>query len=368
MASNFNFEEQKEQSAIKTEIVTKYFNAWAKILSVRFPKIAYIDLFAGPGVYEDGTKSTPVIITENVLNNPSFISKTQLYFNEMNTEHYNKLKNTITGLEGIDKLTHQPVFHNNEIDYDTPKSFMKTKIPAFCFLDPAGYKGLSLDLIYSFGKDSGTDVIFFFNYNDINRGITNPKVTSEMIHLFGSLRYKSLLSKIENQHGQNRESIVVNEMAEAVKDIGINYVLPFRFKFAGRDRTSHYLIFASKSLTGFSIMKDIMYKIGEKDYHGIGQFEFIPSCDKNNYEQLTIVDLFNTPFNDFKKTLCLKYKGSHIKVKDLINNDSPNTKFVKAQYKEALKQLETEGKIYCVPPKEKRKKNTLADDVCIIFQ
>ncbi len=56
MSSNFNFEEQKEQSAIKTEIVTKYFNAWATILVKHFQKIAYVDLFAGPGIYEDGSK------------------------------------------------------------------------------------------------------------------------------------------------------------------------------------------------------------------------------------------------------------------------------------------------------------------------
>ena len=266
MGSNFNFEEQREQSVIKTEIVTKYFNAWANILSKRHYKIAYIDLFAGPGVYDDGSKSTPIIITENIIANPRFARKTVLYFNEKEPEYYYRLTKNINGINGISTLCYNPIFHNCEIDYGTPKKFMSPKIPSFCFFDPAGYKGLSLDLIYSFGKDSGTDIIFFFNYNDINRAITNPKVQSDMIHLFGKRHYTLLLENIRNQSGQNRESIIVNEMSEAIRDVGIQYVLPFRFKFSGKERTSHYLIFASKNRIGFSIMKDIMYNIGRNGF------------------------------------------------------------------------------------------------------
>ncbi|MCI8627741.1 MAG: three-Cys-motif partner protein TcmP [Lachnospiraceae bacterium] len=364
MSSNFNFEEQKEQSAIKTEIVTKYFNAWATILVKHFQKIAYVDLFAGPGIYEDGNKSTPIIITEKVIKNSEFAKKTLLYFNEMNPEYYQRLVTSVSQLDGINSLTFSPIFHKKEVTYETPKEFSNAKIPCFCFLDPSGYKGLSLNLISAFGKDSGTDVIFFFNYNDINRAITNSKVLSEMLELFGEKHYKLLLKKIQNQHGQNRESIVVNEMAEAIRDIGIPHLLPFRFKFAGQERTSHYLIFASKNKTAFSIMKDIMYSIGEKDFNNIGKFEFIPSCDKEHFQQLSIIDLFTTTFEDFKRYLCEQYHGKSMSVKNLIEQDITNTKFVRSQYKDALKQLEAEGKIYC----NSHKKNSMGDNVFVIFQ
>jgi hypothetical protein len=65
MSDNF-FTEQKEQSLIKARIVEKYFWVWANVviptakqISPKNPRIAYIDLFAGPGRYEDGSKSTP---------------------------------------------------------------------------------------------------------------------------------------------------------------------------------------------------------------------------------------------------------------------------------------------------------------------
>ena len=63
MTDNSFFEEQKEQSSIKSTIIAKYFYIWAKIIisaQKRFPhhsqKIAYIDLFAGPGRYKDRTQ------------------------------------------------------------------------------------------------------------------------------------------------------------------------------------------------------------------------------------------------------------------------------------------------------------------------
>jgi len=48
------FTESSEQSRVKTAIVSKYFWAWAKVVmpsAKRYAdnKIAYIDLFAGPG-------------------------------------------------------------------------------------------------------------------------------------------------------------------------------------------------------------------------------------------------------------------------------------------------------------------------------
>ena len=61
------FEESKEQSRIKSEIVKKYFSSWAKIIANNADKIVYIDLFAGQGVYDDGTKSTPILVLENAL-------------------------------------------------------------------------------------------------------------------------------------------------------------------------------------------------------------------------------------------------------------------------------------------------------------
>lgn len=366
MATHFDFTEQREQSSIKTEIVTKYFAAWSMVLGSRFEKIGYIDLYAGPGVYDDGTESTPIIILKKIIDSPKLRDKFVVYLNDKNLDNYEKLCQNISSLEGISSLAYKPVIKNDEVNYHTPEKFAFSKIPCFIFLDPAGYNGLSLELIKVFGQDYGSDIIFFFNYNDINRALSNPLVEKNMKQLFGEEHYISLVKKIEGVSGQERESIIVNEMSEAIRDIGIEYVLPFRFKAEGKNRTSHYIIFASKKVIGFNIMKGIMYNIGEKDFNGIGQFEFVPSCDKKGM-QLSIIDLFSTPFEDFKIELCKRYKGKIISMQALYNQDSPRTRFVSKQYKDALIELEQAGVISCDKPYAKRRPGTLSDSTIIKF-
>lgn len=64
------FSEQREQSKIKTTILTKYFDDCTKIIGPRFRngRIAYIDLFSGPGKFEDDSLSTPLLILEKCIN------------------------------------------------------------------------------------------------------------------------------------------------------------------------------------------------------------------------------------------------------------------------------------------------------------
>jgi three-Cys-motif partner protein len=57
-------------------------------------------------------------------------------------------------------------------------------IPTLFFVDPWGYKGLTLQLINSVLKNWGCDAIIFFNYNRINRGLSNPAVQAHMNALF----------------------------------------------------------------------------------------------------------------------------------------------------------------------------------------
>ncbi len=355
MASNFNFDAQREQSAVKTEIVTKYFSAWVKVLKNKNNKLGYIDLFSGPGVYKDGAKSTPIIILENILSDNYMRDHIVTWFNEKDRDLYNELVENIKNIRDIEKLKYKPIIKNDAVDYDTPKWFAKRElIPCFSFIDPAGYMGLSLNLLKALGKDYGSDIIFFFNFNDINRGITNDKVTSHMEQVFGKSSYSALLKKIKRSPG-DRETIIINEMAVALKREGMKFVLPFRFKLEGKNRTSHYLIFASKKFLGYKIMKEIMHKAGEKDYEGVGKFEFIPSCDKEKGIQLSIIDLFNSSLDELKEHLLNMYRGKSGTLERLYEVDAGDNRFLIRHYKKIILELEEEERVLCIPPRNERR-------------
>ncbi|MET4825158.1 three-Cys-motif partner protein [Bradyrhizobium ottawaense] len=73
------FDERSDQSEVKARIVQKYFYVWAKVIipsaKLRDKKIAYIDLYAGPGRYKDGAASTPLMILEQAIKEPDLRDK-----------------------------------------------------------------------------------------------------------------------------------------------------------------------------------------------------------------------------------------------------------------------------------------------------
>ena len=83
------FEETREQSRAKAEIVSKYFWAWAKVIIPTARnhdnKIAYIDLFAGPGRYKDGTDSTPLLVLGKALQDKDMRNMLVTIFNDADT-------------------------------------------------------------------------------------------------------------------------------------------------------------------------------------------------------------------------------------------------------------------------------------------
>ena len=178
------FDEQAEQSQVKAAIVTKYFWSWAKIITGYLKKagkkdtrIAYIDLFAGPGRYEDGTRSTPLLILEQAIAETAFRDNLVTWFNDKDSKNTRSLAKAIDELPGVETLKHKPQVFSNEVGDKIVKMFEELNlIPTLFFVDPWGYKGLSLRLINSVLKDWACECIFFFNYNRINMGLPNDAV------------------------------------------------------------------------------------------------------------------------------------------------------------------------------------------------
>jgi three-Cys-motif partner protein len=157
----------------------------------------YIDLFAGPGRYKDGTASTPLRVLSQAIEHPDMRNMLVTMFNDVDPEHVNSLEKAINALPGIEKLKYKPDIDNKEVGSEIVQEFEKMKlVPTLFFVDPWGYKGLSLRLVNSVLKDWGCDCIFFFNYNRISMGLANEKVEEHMNALFGKERADKLRAKI----------------------------------------------------------------------------------------------------------------------------------------------------------------------------
>jgi len=364
------FEEQAEQSQIKAEIVTKYFLVWAKIIIAsqrkykRENRVAYIDRFAGPGRYRDGSLSTPIMIIENAIKDPDLCERLIAVFNDKDENNSNSLKQAIGSLPGIAKLRHQPQVYTGEVGEEVVHSFATRKlVPSFLFVDPFGYKGLSLKLVNSVLKDWGCDCVFFFNYNRISMGLTNSVVQSHMEALFGETRAARLRQRFETDYVRpaDRENFIIEEMTDALREMGGEYVIPFRFRNAAGTRTTHHLFFVSKHFLGFERMRQIMHDHSQKEL-GVARFEYSPTDAR-------CPSLFAMcrPLEDLEELLLIDCAGRTLTFKSLYESHSVGKPYVVKNYREVLCRMEQEQKVRMDPPCPPRRKNSLSDAVRITF-
>jgi three-Cys-motif partner protein len=361
------FEEQTEQSQVKATIVSKYFDAWAKVIIAAQKKyngenrVAYIDLFAGPGRYKKGAKSTPIMILEQAIADPDLRERLVAIFNDADPEHAGSLKSEIEKIANIKSLRHEPQISNYTVGDEIVKDFAsRSLVPTLFFVDPFGYKGLSLQLIQSVLKDWGCDGVFFFNYNRISMGVSNDLVKQHMAALFGEQRAAELQAVVAGMKALDRELAIVEGLVDALKEMGANFVLPFRFLNAEGKRTSHHLVFVSKAFKGYEIMKEVMASASSSSNQGVPSFEY--SAADERFPKLFEL---SKPLDQLADDLLADFSGRRISMVDIYNRHNVGRPFIKRNYKAALLKLERAGKITASP--SKRRKDTFADGVLVDF-
>lgn len=365
MAKEF-FEEQTDQSVVKAKIVGAYFGAWAKVMLGTVEKygskLCYLDFYAGPGRYRDGSKSTPLNVASTCIENPRLAKVAQLIFNDGDAGKMSTLETELQKLDGIETLKHKPAIYSSEITKSSASDFLdKRLVPTFSFIDPFGYKGLSLDLIKAMIANFGCDCVFFFNYNRINAGINNPIVEPHMQALFGQHRLENLKAQVSGASPRERKAFVLESITEAIRENGGNFVLPFVFRFSKSNRVSHFLIFVTKHFKGYEIMKGIMATQSSVEDQGVSSFEYSQADART-----PLLFSLAQPFDSLKSNLLLDYAGQTTTRDQLYQKHSIDTPYLKKHYTRALKELESDGKIQ-VHSNKKRNAGTFAAHTSVTF-
>jgi three-Cys-motif partner protein len=367
------FEEFREQSLIKAKIVRDYFWAWAKVIigaQRRYggeDRIAYIDLFSGPGRDKAGTKSTPLLVIETAIGDPQMRDRLVTIFNDKDSDNSQSLEEAIRSVPDVERLKYQPLVMNEDVGTEIVSMFDEMNfVPTLFFVDPWGYKGLTLQLIDSVLKDWGCDCIIFFNYNRINMGLPNQAVDAHMNALFGERRADALRERLNGLNATDREIAIVEEIAEALKALGGKYVLPFTFKTEKGRRTSHHLIFVSKAFKGYEIMREIMAKQSTTSDQGVPSFCYNPAD-----QRFPLLFELTRPLDDLLEMLLRDFAGDTLTVRQAYERHSVGKRYVLKNYKDALRQLEAAGKVQARPPAAERPtrkgERTFADSVLVTF-
>lgn len=367
MATQKFFDERSDQSEVKARIVQKYFYAWANVILPTVQRqggrIAYIDLYAGPGRYKDGAASTPLLVLQHAISNSKLANSVVALLNDSDGNNSGTLEAEIRKLPGIDTLKHPPEISTMEVDQSAEEYFNEVRlVPSFSFIDPFGYKGLSLKIIKGVIKDWGCDCVFFFNYNRINAGVNNPGVAEHMDALFGKARADYLRERLPKLTPTLREALILEELANEIKRLGGTFVLPFTFKNAAGTRTSHKLIFVSKNFKGYSIMKEIMAKESSTDDQGVPSLTYSPAD-----ASMPLLFSLNRPLEQLRGSLLQSFAGQELSVANIYERHSVDTPYILKNYKETLATMEENGEIEVRSLKARRPKGTFADHLLVRF-
>lgn len=330
-------------------------------------KLAYIDLFCGPGVYENGTKSTPLRLLELAITNDDLREMLITVFNDKSSIFIKRLNEEVSKLPNLSSLKYAPDIRNSSVGENLANEFKKLSlIPSFIFIDPWGYKGISIDLIISVVKDWGCDCLLFFNYNRINAAINNPVMRDNISRIFGENRADALRLKIRKIRPKIREIEILNAFHEALNEQINLYKVHYKF-YNEIGKTSHFLVFVSKNVLGYKLMKEVMYEESQIIYDDIANYEFNPRLVGAKMERR----LFS-PILDLEEDLISCFKGCTKKMNEIYTCHNVGTPYIEKNYKQALLNLEQKGLIETNPPAAKRRimngKRTFGENVEVTFK
>lgn len=342
------FKEKRSASEIKSEILNEYFKAWAAILlrGQRYKKInklLYVDLFSGPGLYENGKPSTPIKILNSINESKGqyidFDKSVKTFFNDKSPKLIKDLKKNIEELPYYDQLTHKPVIANEVASQQLLERYLNSNIPSLTFIDPLGYNYTQNMLLYSV-KNWGSDLFMLFNFNRIRAAIRNKLVRENMEGIFTSYydEISAFYKKESSPH--KREEFIIKTFEKIFIDKGY-YILKFRVSFPNRNQTSHYLFFISKVKLAITRAKEIMTKYSDVQDDGVPLFGanikqdaiFFPSLCKYSITKLSESILRDRAIFNLKT------------IDELYQEHNYQTNYVKQNYKDAVQLLINENKM-----------------------
>ena len=348
------FEAQTMSSRVKASIVSEYFPKYCKIIINKHePKqLRYIDLFAGPGMYEDGNPSTPLLIAQNCFKDDYLRNKVRFIFND-NTYAKQLEANFIKEFpDGTFAL--KPFFGDKTVGENSKISEFLVKktyvghyneYPSLLFIDPFGYKGIETTILAQFLKNWGNEIFLFINTKRIHPALENEKFEPLMRDLFPTTYENIKRDRKFKSTTPERLQLIIDNLGKEYQKIlgGTVYYTAFRFQEEDIDTTSHYILHLTKGERGFDLIKTIYNDFANVGtiFDGVNTYTF----DVKQYNN-PIVELFDIKamnIDNLKRQIYEKYRKTSISAYDLFEEHQITGNYCRKHYTEALRSLVDEG-------------------------
>lgn len=354
------FKKQTDSSRVKAAIISEYFPQYCKIISRRHTpqRFGYFDMFAGPGIYEDESWSTPLLVAKNCYEDPFLRDRVWMVFNDM--AFGDKLKENFEKFFQSGTFEIDPYFANRvfgewqKIDTFLTRNTMQgfyNECPTVLFIDPWGYKHINTRVLTQFMKQWGNEVFIFINTKRLNAAFENEKFQDDLKIVF-PLTYNEVKENKKLQGSvEERHKYMINQLAEEFRKNlgGMVYYTSFQFREENQETPSHYLLHITKGAKGFDLVKRVYSRYSNVDtvlggMDGINTYRFDPKT-------VSSATMFDEDFKQdnidkLKSELLKAYKGRKYETEKLFNDDQKTGRLHSyTHYLIAFRQLYEEGKL-----------------------
>lgn len=248
----------KEHTKAKHELLRLYLAAWIPKVGRMNARIALIDGYAGPGVYEGGEPGSPVVMLTSYLNHrdrdrlraaPLFV------FVEKDPERYAVLLGQLALLRWPPRVTIEKrnASFDDVLDEILDDLGDHRPIPVFMFVDPFGYD-YDLEDIGRLVSNPRCEALTFLPTPFIARHLDDVRLAPTISRALDSDDWQVARGRPLHE----REAIVCDVFAASLRR-SVSYVLAFHVETA--PSSSYDLFFATNSPHGVNAMKDAMWKV-----------------------------------------------------------------------------------------------------------
>ena len=356
MSEKTFFEQQTASSKIKANIVSEYFPSYCKIIVRKHmpSEIRFIDLFAGPGIYDDGNVSTPILIARQCKQDSFLRENVRLIFNDK--EHTEVLKTNFLNEFPEGTFSKPPHFGSKIVGQDESiREFLirntqqgkNNECPSLLFIDPFGYKGIETTVLAQFLKNWGNEIFVFVNIKRIHPALENDKFEDLMRDLFPSTLNKVKIDRRYKLNASERINLIIQSLGQEYEDILETkvYYTAFKFKEEDSEATSHYILHLTKGSRGFDLVKQIYNDFANVGTVFDGNNTYTFDAKKLEVNTIELFDTGSLNVDMLKDELYSIYKGKRITAGRLFEQHHPNNIYSRSHYTLALRKLVGEGKL-----------------------
>jgi len=355
------FKELKKWSERKHELVIKYLKGFVRILGGSIKGIVYyVDGFAGPGIYNDGAKGSPIRAAEYAQTLVGKYYKLRCINVEINPECFENLRQSTLPYTTL-TINHCGVFadHVNEILNQIGNQ------PTIFFLDPFGLKGIEWNHIYPILKRSHiTEVLLRINPQDISRlagfahsdGSGAAKKRQVLTNLYGFSGSEQWEKVWDTEGTDGLVKLYAKRLLNAMlRERSKSFVCSYAIKSI-EGKVKYYLIFTTRHAKGAVLMSNIIY--GREKCYKRDVKEYEKEClERQPVRQLTMLEvldpsptedgIFATLVGKLKEDIWQEFDGKQVS-RLRIHEAMLRKWFGKVSsphFTQALKELEDEEKI-----------------------